>query len=323
MNKVIPSHKSVLLKQVLELAMPENGRFFVDATFGLGGHSKAILEHYKSIEKLIGIDRDAEILEFSCETVNDNRIIRYQANASELPEVLENLKIKGVDGILLDLGVSSYQLDNPQRGFSFSKPGPLDMRMNQDQELTAEELINSAERNDLAEIIRNYGEEKFSGRIADAIVRIRQTCRITNTDQLAKIVYDAMPAQNRQKSLIHPATRTFQAIRIAVNKELEELEIFLERVLACLNPGGHLSIISFHSLEDRIVKNFFQSMQKGCECPPKFPICTCGKKPQMEILTRKAVFAEEDEIRQNPRARSARLRCAKKLKAGGKGNETR
>lgn len=313
MTTVMPAHKSVLLKEVIKYAMPEDGKIFVDATFGLGGHSREILTHYKSIEKLIGIDRDSEILEFSCDKLVDSRIIRYQANASDLKEVLEALNLRGVDGILLDLGVSSYQLDNPERGFSFSKPGPLDMRMNTNQEITAEELVNSLERNELAEIIRNYGEEKFSGRIADAIVRHRQTERIKTTDQLARIVYDCIPAQLRKKSMIHPATRTFQAIRIAVNKELEELELFLGRVLECLNPGGHLTIISFHSLEDRIVKNFMQSMQKGCECPPRFPVCTCGKLPQIEILTRKAVFAEEDEVRQNPRARSARLRSARKL----------
>jgi len=313
MNTVFPAHKSVLLKEVMEFALPEHGKTFVDATFGLGGHSREILANYNSVEKLVGIDKDSEILEFSCKQFDDPRIIRYQANASDLPDVLEALNLKGVDGILLDLGVSSYQLDNPDRGFSFSKPGPLDMRMNKDQELTADKLINSLERNELAEIIRNYGEEKFSGRIADSIIRHRQIDRIKTTDQLAKIVYDAIPAQSRKKSMIHPATRTFQAIRIAVNKELEELELFCKRVLSCLNPGGHLTIISFHSLEDRIVKTFMQSMQKGCECPPRFPVCTCGKKPQLEILTRKAVFAEEEETRQNPRARSARLRSARKL----------
>lgn len=318
MTTVIPAHKSVLLKEVIEYAMSEDGKIFVDATFGLGGHSREILTHYKSVEKLIGIDRDAEILEFSCENLDDPRIVRYQANASDLPDVLEALNLPGADGILLDLGVSSYQLDNPDRGFSFSKPGPLDMRMNKNQELTAEELVNSLGRNELAEIIRNYGEEKFSGRIADAIVRNRQTVVIRTTDQLARIVYDCIPALIRKKSMIHPATRTFQAIRIAVNKELEELELFLARVLACLNPGGHLTIISFHSLEDRIVKNFMQTMQKGCECPPRFPVCTCGKLPQIEILTKKAVFAEEDEIRQNPRSRSARLRSARKLTSKGK-----
>ncbi len=316
MSKILPAHKSVLMDAVLQYGLPENGEVFVDATFGLGGHTRGILEKYPGLKTIVGIDRDGEILEYSCNVLDDPRIKRYQANASDLPRVLSMLKINGADGILLDLGVSSYQLDNPQRGFSFSRPGPLDMRMDQDQKITAEELVNSMERNELARIFRDYGEEKFSGRVADAIVRHRSEKRITSTDQLAKIVSDAIPGFNRNQSHIHPATRVFQAIRIAVNKELEELESFLEIALSCLNPGGHLSIISFHSLEDRLVKNFMMHYQKGCDCPPRFPVCVCGKKPQLEILTRKAVFADEEESAVNPRARSARLRCARKCPAG-------
>ena len=186
------------------------------------------------------------------------------------------------------------------------------MRMNLDQTTTAAELVNSLERNELVKIFREFGEENFSGRIADAIVRERQKESITTTNRLAEIVSSAIPAKFKAKSLIHPATRVFQAIRIAVNNELEELEIFLETALKCLNPGGHLCVISFHSLEDRIVKQFMQKHHKGCICPPNFPVCRCGIVPDLEILTRKAVFADEDEIAINPRSRSARLRAARK-----------
>lgn len=317
MTKITPAHQPVLLETVLKYALPENGKTFVDGTFGLGGHSRAVLEKFTTLEQLIGIDRDGEILEYSKKSLDNSKILRFQATASQLPEILQSTGLSGVDGILLDLGVSSYQLDNPDRGFSFSKPGPLDMRMDQEYGISAEELVNSTDRDELIRIFREYGEEKFSGRIAEAIVRQRQIAPITATDQLAKIICDVVPGKSRSKSHIHPATRVFQAIRIVVNKELEELETFLSIALSCLNPGGHLSIISFHSLEDRLVKNFMQTMQKGCDCPPKFPLCICGKKPLVEILTRKAIFAEEEEAEMNPRARSARLRCARKLEDHG------
>lgn len=317
MTAIIPAHQPVLLDAVLQFALPENGKVFVDATFGLGGHTRAIIEKNPGLERVIGIDRDSEILDYSSKVLNDSRISRYQATASQLPEVLAGAGIAGVDGILLDLGVSSYQLDNPERGFSFSKPGPLDMRMDQTDGITAEELVNSLDKFELVRIFREYGEEKFSGRIADAIVRNRETTPITSTSQLAKIICDVIPGKSRSQSHIHPATRVFQAIRIAVNKELEELETFLSIALGCLNTNGHLSIISFHSLEDRLVKNFMQKHQKGCDCPAKFPVCICGKQPQIKILTRKAVFAEESEAQINPRARSARLRSARKLEISG------
>lgn len=317
MTAIIPAHQPVLLDAVLQFALPEDGKIFVDATFGLGGHTRAILDKYPGLERVIGIDRDSEILDYSSKILSDSRISRYQATASQLPEVLSRAGITGVDGILLDLGVSSYQLDNPERGFSFSKPGPLDMRMDQTDGITAEELVNSLDKLELVRIFREYGEEKFSGRIADAIVRHRETAPITTTSQLAKIICDVIPGKSRSQSHIHPATRVFQAIRIAVNKELEELETFLEIALGCLNTHGHLSIISFHSLEDRLVKNFMQKHQKGCDCPAKFPVCICGKQPQIKILTRKAVFAEESESQINPRARSARLRSASKLEISG------
>lgn len=312
-DNLTPFHRPVLVDAVVKYALPVDGRIFIDATFGLGGHSRAVLQAYPQLERLFGIDRDSEILEYSCSRIDDPRITRCHANASDLPLLLERFGIKGVDGVLLDLGVSSWQLDNPARGFSFTRPGPLDMRMNKDEGVTAADLVNNLTKEELAKIFFEYGEEKFSRRIADAIVRERSDNPLTTTARLAEIIVEAIPAQNRRKSLIHPATRVFQALRIAVNKELEEIENFLSIVLGCLNPGGHLSIISFHSLEDRLVKNFMQKHQKGCECPPQFPVCICGKKPQLKILTGKAIFAEDSEIAENPRARSARLRAACKI----------
>lgn len=316
MSSQTPFHQSVLVDAVVRYAMPEDGRIFVDGTFGLGGHTRAVLAAYPAITRVIGIDRDAEILEHSCRTLDDQRISRFQASASDLPEILARCNLKGVDGILLDLGVSSWQLDNAARGFSFTRPGPLDMRMNNAEGVTAADLVNQLDRDELARIFFQYGEEKFSRRIADAIVRQRATTLFTTTDQLAKTITEAMPAASRHQSQIHPATRVFQALRIAVNRELEEIERFLSIVLPCLNPGGHLTIISFHSLEDRLVKTFMQKHQKGCECPPRFPVCVCGKKPQLKLLTSKAVFADEEETAVNPRARSARLRAAMKLSTG-------
>lgn len=305
-------HTPVLVDAVIRYALPENARLFADCTFGLGGHSKAILEQNPQLETLIAIDRDRQILDHSCSVYDDRRIQRIQARASELPLALRQLHIDGVDGILVDLGVSSYQLEDPDRGFSFTRPGPLDMRMDKENPTTAEDIVNSLERNELIKIFREYGEEKFSPRIADAIIRSRQNGRITRTDQLATIIAGAVPAACRRESSIHPATRVFQAIRIAVNQELEELAAFLAVALGCLRPGGHLSVISFHSLEDRLVKNFMQERARGCVCPPRFPVCVCGKKPEIEILTRKPIFAEDNEVADNPRSRSARLRSCRK-----------
>lgn len=318
MSNVKPEHKSVLLEQVVKYAMPENGRVFVDGTFGLGGHTRAILKAYPSIKLAIGIDRDAEILGYARETFDEQRLSLYQANASDLPMVLENAGVNGADGILLDLGVSSYQLDNPDRGFSFSKPGPLDMRMNPNEGETAADLVNTLSKGDLEKIIFEYGEERYGRKIAEAIVNFRATKPFETTDELSKVICDVVPSLPPSKKHIHPATRTFQALRIAVNHELDEVADFLEIALSCLNPGGHLNIISFHSLEDRLVKNFVQKNLKGCECPPQFPVCVCGKKPTISLLTRKPIFADDDEIAVNPRSRSARLRSIKKLGKEGK-----
>ncbi|MGM0600761.1 MAG: 16S rRNA (cytosine(1402)-N(4))-methyltransferase RsmH [Candidatus Rifleibacteriota bacterium] len=311
-----PEHKPVLTEAVLKYAFPENGKIFVDATFGLGGHTKLLLEKFPTLEKVIAIDQDEEILNFSRDRITDKRIIRVHAKASELAGVMALFEINKVDGILLDLGVSSYQLDNAERGFSFTREGPLDMRMNKETSLTAKEVVNKFSPKRLKEIFKQYGEEKFSGRIAQNIEKYRSSGEIDNTSQLAEIVKISIPARVRAKSPIHPATRVFQALRIFINNELDELSSFLDIALACLNPGGHLCIISFHSLEDRIVKKFFKLKSKGCTCPPEFPVCNCGKKPQVKILTRKAIFADDEEKASNPRSRSARLRAIEKLKTG-------
>lgn len=306
------AHIPVLLEEVKKLALPDSGKIFVDGTFGLGGHSNSILAQYPELETLIAIDQDAEILELSRETCTDPRVKRFHSRASNLPQVLALAEITGVDGILLDLGVSSFQLDNAHRGFSFSNPGPIDMRMDKDNPNTAAELVNNLGKFELMKIFRDFGEEKFSGRIADAIILERSKTEFKTTDHLANVVREAIPAKFRYKMTIHPATKVFQALRIAVNHELEELTNFLEIALECLNPGGHLSIISFHSLEDRIVKNHMKELSRGCTCPPVFPVCICHKKPKIEVLTRKAVFATQNEIDINPRSRSARLRTARK-----------
>ena len=308
-----PEHKPVLLEQVVKYAMPKDGKVFVDGTFGLGGHTRAILNEYKNIKLAIGIDRDSEILNYARDTFEEPRLSLYQASASDLPLVLENAGIDGADGILLDLGVSSYQLDNPERGFSFSKPGPLDMRMNNQEGETAADLVNTLSKSELEKIIFEYGEERFGRKIAEAIVKYRETKAFETTDELAKVVCDVVPNNSKSQRHIHPATKTFQAIRIAVNHELEEINNFMNIALNCLNSGGHLSIISFHSLEDRIVKNFIQKNLKGCECPPQFPVCVCGKKPTIQLLTKKPIFADDAEVLKNPRARSARLRSIVKI----------
>ncbi|HEY9071162.1 MAG TPA: 16S rRNA (cytosine(1402)-N(4))-methyltransferase RsmH [Candidatus Ozemobacteraceae bacterium] len=305
-------HTPVLEAQVAGLALPEGGQVFADVTFGLGGHTRAVLAAYPSIRRVVAIDRDLDILHRSEQGLPDPRIIRVHGRAIELPEILVQLGLSGVDGILADLGVSSPQLDEAERGFSFTRDGPLDMRMDRSSGgVTAAELVNTAREDELSRIFHEYGEERHSRRIASAIARRRDSRPFATTRDLATFIEGVAP--NRGSIGIHPATRVFQALRIAVNDELRELEQFLPRALSLLNPGGHLSVISFHSLEDRIVKTFFTAQQKGCTCPPKFPVCVCGNRPTIEILTRKPVTADETEIAANPRSRSAKLRVARRI----------
>lgn len=307
-------HQSVLLAETVEMLAPENGGIYVDATLGLGGHTEAILETSPNV-KVIGIDQDTEAIAYAKKRLErfGERFEVYHANFSEIAEVLREAKVEKVDGVLADLGVSSLQLDSETRGFSFRYDAPLDMRMNVDSdEETVAELLETISEFELARIVYEYGEERFSRRIARRIVERRERGELPKTTkELAEIVARVVPKNKKDK--IHPATRTFQALRIAVNGELEIIEDFCKTAIENLNENGRLAIISFHSLEDRIVKHTFQKLAGKCDCPPNFPICVCGAEKKVEILTKKPIIPGEIEIEENPRARSAKLRVCRKL----------
>jgi 16S rRNA (cytosine1402-N4)-methyltransferase len=305
-------HTPVLLREVVELLLPalERGGVLVDATVGLGGHAAALLERAPQA-RLVGIDRDDRALETARANLApyQERVRLVRDNFSSLPSVLERLGHEEVRGVLLDLGVSSPQLDEADRGFSFRNPGPLDMRMDREQPLMAANVVNEYSQRDLATVIRRYGEERFASRIAAAIVRNRP---ITDTSHLADVVKEAIPAATRRTGG-HPARRTFQALRLEVNRELEALESVLPGAILSLAPGGRLSVISYHSLEDRITKKTFAEAAKGCTCPPDFPVCVCGADAEVRVLTRRPITPSEDELAANPRASAAKLRVAEKL----------
>ena len=305
---------------MVEFLNPKPEGVYVDGTVGLGGHSAAILKISAPTGHLIGIDLDVEAL-----AVAENRLYTFgerssliNGNFAEMDVLLAKHSVHTVDGILLDLGVSSLQLGTPHRGFSFNHTGPLDMRMNlgrgldstKQATLTAMQVVNDSTMDVLVDIFRRYGEERFAKRIADRVVRARQQEPITTTTQFAEIVKKAVPQKTFK---IHPATRVFQALRIHVNAELENLRSGLDVAISLLKPGGCLCVITFHSLEDRIVKRCFQTCAKTCICPPKTPICICEHKRSVEIVTKRPVLPEGDEIQQNPRARSAKLRVVRKL----------
>jgi len=289
---------------------------YVDATLGGAGHSSAILKRLGPEGLLIGIDQDQDAIRAAGQKLENvqtqGRYVLYHTNFEKIREVIGMQKLKAVDGVLMDLGVSSYQLDEGERGFSYQQDAPLDMRMNKSEEMDAAWVVNNLSREELTRIIREYGEEKWASRIAEFIVKSRETQKITTTGQLVDIIKAAIPAAARREGP-HPAKRTFQAIRIAVNRELEVLEKTLGEIIDFLNPGGRLAVITFHSLEDRIVKQIFKDKAQGCICPGDFPKCVCGRTPQIRILTRKPVTPSEDELERNPRARSAKLRVAEKL----------
>jgi 16S rRNA (cytosine1402-N4)-methyltransferase len=310
-GKMQKKHIPVLLQEVLETLEPKSNQNFIDATLGLGGHAKAILEKTGPKGILIGIDQDLEAQKEALTNLNEfkNRVFIHHLRFDEVDQI-ELPKIDG--GILADLGVSSIQLDQAERGFSFRQEGPLDMRMNKEQALSAESIVNDYSEAELAEILWVYGEERFSRRIARAIVEKRKEHRITTTKDLSEIAGGAIPRKFWPKE-INPATRTFQAIRIAVNDELGALERFLPKTVELTEVGAKIAIITFHSLEDRIVKEFFAREAKGCTCPPEFPKCICGKTPKLKILTRKGITATEAEIKLNPRSRSAKLRVAERI----------
>ncbi len=306
-------HVSVLLRQAVDLLAPKPGGVYVDGTVGAGGHAEEILRRCAPDGVLIGMDRDREAVARSRErlTAFGGRAVLVQANFRDAKRVASGAGFSAVDGVLLDLGVSSFHLKTPERGFSFTLEGPLDMRMDTSGGRTAADLVNTLPREELAWIIREYGEEKKAVAIARAIEKARARGPVTTTVQLAEIVSSVFPPYPPRR--IHPATLTFQALRIAVNDELEALAIGLRDMVGMLKPGGRLVVISFHSLEDRIVKHTFAEFAKGCTCPPKLPVCACGSKSELRVLTKRPVVPTEDEVRRNPAARSAKLRAAEKL----------
>lgn len=306
-------HISIMLPEAMELLKPERGGIFVDGTLGGGGHSEGILKRL-SHGKLYGIDRDGAAIAAASKRLEPfgDKFQALRGNFFDMKELLESRGITGVDGIMLDLGVSSYQLDTPERGFSYHEDAPLDMRMDDRAALSAYDVVNGYDARELARIIKDYGEERFASRVANAIVREREKAPINSTVQLAEVIKLAIPAANRREGP-HPARRTFQAIRIEVNGELEELGRAINRAHDILNPGGVMAVITFHSLEDRIVKQAFKSFENPCTCDPRAPMCTCGKKPTVRILTKKPVVPSEDELEMNPRSRSAKLRGIEKL----------
>ncbi len=306
-------HQPVLLEECIEALCIRPDGIYLDGTLGRAGHSLEIAKRLTT-GRLIAIDRDETALTAARERLADymGHVTLVHSNFSRLGEVLEELHIAGVDGMLFDLGVSSPQLDEPERGFSYMHDAPLDMRMDAAASLTAREVVNGWSYEELRRILFEYGEERYAPAIARAIVKARETAPIETTFQLTELIRRAMPAAAlREKQ--HPAKRSFQAIRIAVNDELGELPPMLEAAERGLNPGGRLAVISFHSLEDRIIKQTLQKLATGCTCPPEFPVCVCGKKPKMKLVTRKPIVSGEAELAQNPRARSAKLRVAEKL----------
>ncbi len=307
-------HTPVLLKQCIDaLAIKPQG-VYVDGTIGGAGHSIHIAEKLSKGGTLIGIDRDRDALEAAEGRLRGFACTRYfvQSNYADIKSVLCEKGLDTIDGALLDIGVSSFQLDNTERGFSYSEDAPLDMRMNREDRLTAYDVVNGYDKGDLSRIISEYGEERFAARIASFIVREREKKSIETTVELAEIIRNAIPAKARRAGP-HPAKRTFQAIRIEVNDELGQLERAIDEYLDVLSPGGRLCIITFPSLEDRIVKQKFQKRADPCTCPPEFPVCVCGKVADVRKISGKPVIPDPEEIESNPRSRSAKLRICEKI----------
>lgn len=305
-------HKSVLLEESVQWVVTDPKGIYVDCTLGGAGHSHRMMELLDPEGLLIGIDQDEDAIAAATQRLKDARcqVKIVHDNFRNLDRILENLGISQVDGILFDLGVSSYQLDTPERGFSYMHDGPLDMRMDQEASLTAEQVVNRYKEDDLAGIIYKYGEERWAKRIAQFIAAARKEHPIRTTGELVHIIKAAIPKGARQDGP-HPAKRTFQAIRIEVNDELKILDATMEAAVHHLKSGGHIGVITFHSLEDRIIKQAFKRLQRGCICPPELPVCVCGRKPELKKL--KEFTPSEAELTENPRARSARLRGAVKI----------
>ena len=308
------SHKSVLLWECMEgLAIRPNG-IYIDGTAGGAGHSSCIASHLSEGGRLIALDQDEVAVQTATARLAafGERATVVRSNFREVEKVCKDLGIEQIDGMLLDLGVSSYQLDTAERGFSYQADAPLDMRMDLRNPLSAYEVVNEYSEERIKKILFEYGEERFSGRIASAILRAREQAPIRTTGELVRIVKGAIPAAARDGGH-HPAKRTFQALRIEVNAELDVIEPAIRSAVNMLREGGRIAIITFHSLEDRIVKQTFADLASGCTCPKNFPVCVCGKKPKVKVVTRKPILPSEAELEENPRSRSAKLRVAEKL----------
>lgn len=303
-------HISVLLNECIEgLKIKKNG-IYVDGTLGGAGHSLKIAQKLENTGNIIGIDKDIDAIKKAKETLNDfTNVIYVQDNHDNIKEILSKLKIDKIDGILLDLGVSSYQIDEKTRGFSYMIDSPLDMRMNKEQELTAKIVVNTYSENKLAEIIYKYGEEKFSRQIARKICEYRKNTEIKTTKELVEIIEKSVPRTKQG----HPAKKTFQAIRIEVNNEIEPLYKAIINSIDCLKPKGRLCVITFHSLEDRAVKQAYKDYEGKCICPPDFPYCVCGNKAKGKIITKKPILPTEEEMEKNTRSKSAKLRIFEKI----------
>ena len=306
-------HVSVMLSESVDALNIRDGGIYVDGTLGGGGHSHEILSRNQTI-RLIGIDRDAEAVKAASKRLEafDGRVDIANDNFSNVLNILRERNIEAIDGAVLDLGVSSYQLDNAERGFSYMHDAPLDMRMNRNDIKTAFDVVNTYTAADLMRVFYEYGEEKWSKRIAEFIVREREKKPVATTFELVDIIKSAIPPKARQEGG-HPAKRVFQAIRIEVNGELKILEQALRDFVSVLNSGGRFAVITFHSLEDRIVKQTFADLASGCVCPKDFPVCVCGRKPTVKVITRKPVLPDEEEQSDNPRSKSAKLRIIEKL----------
>jgi 16S rRNA (cytosine1402-N4)-methyltransferase len=309
-------HIPVMLEEVMHWIAPNPGGFYMDATLGLGGHAARLMEITNGQARLLGLDRDEQALAKAGE-----RLAQYGENVQlahtsfqHFSRALREVGWDKLDGVIADLGVSSLQLDNPERGFSFLQDGPLDMRMDPGSGgEPASALVNGASFERLRQLLWDYGEEPMAGRIAGAIVKIRETARIESTLELSRIVAAAYPAKRRALSRNHPATKTFQALRLEVNQELREVEFFLERIVDYLRPGARIAVISFHSLEDRIVKRAFRKESSACLCPREYPVCQCGHTQKLRLPFRKPLIPTEDEMRANSRSRSAKLRVAERI----------
>ena len=311
---MIFGHKSVLLDETIESLDIKPDGIYVDGTLGGGGHASEVCRRLGDKGRFIGIDQDADAIAAASERLKEfgDKVTIVRSNYENIDEVLKELGISQVDVIYLDLGVSSYQLDTAERGFTYREDdAPLDMRMDQRNEMTAKDIVNTYSESELFHIIKNYGEDRFAKNIAKHIVRARQEKEIETTGELIEIIKAAIPAKVRATGG-HPAKRTFQAIRIELNKELEVLENSIDKMTDLLAPGGRLSIITFHSLEDRIVKNRFRINENPCTCPPDFPVCMCGKKSKGRVVTRKPILPSEEELSENKRSKSAKLRVFEK-----------